>query len=77
VELRQDIRRGATGPIVFLMAVLAVFALALTGWYVFASRPSTYPAAVTSSGFPGPDALDRNQQIQQSHQQDPEATHGK
>jgi len=76
MELRQEIRRVPTGPVVVLMACLAVLALGLTSWFVFAGSPATHPAVVTTSGFPGPDARDRNQQIQVSHEKDPEATHG-
>ena len=76
MEIRQELRRVPTRPIVLLMAFLAVLALALTGWYTLGSRPATHPGAVITSSFPGPDANDRNEQIQKSHENDPEATHG-
>lgn len=76
MELRQDVRRVSTRPFVWLMAFLAVLALGLTSWYVVTSGPSSHPGTVTTSGFPGPDALDRNQQLQQSQDKNPEATHG-
>lgn len=76
MELRQDLRRVPTGPLTLLLVVLSVLALGLTTWYVAAGRPAHPGVVLTSSGFPGPDASDRNQQIQQSHDQDPESTHG-
>jgi hypothetical protein len=76
VELRQDMRRVSTRPFVWLMAFLAVLALGLTSWYVVASGTPSHTGSVTTSGFPGPDARDRNQQLQQSHDQNPELTHG-
>jgi hypothetical protein len=66
VELRQDMRRVSTRPFVWLIAFLAVLALGLTSWYVVASGTSSHPGTVTSSGFLGPDALERNQQLQRA-----------
>jgi hypothetical protein len=76
VELRQNMRRVSTRPFVWLMTFLAVLALGLTTWYVVVSGPSSHPGVVTTSGFPGPDASDRNQQLQQSQDKNPEVTHG-
>jgi hypothetical protein len=69
-------RRVSTRPFVWLIAFLAVLALGLTSWYVLAGGPSSHPGTVTTSGFPGPDARDRNQQLQQSQDKNPELTHG-
>ena len=76
MERIQTNRRISTGPIVLLMAFLAVLALGLTGWYVMSTSPSPsrHPAATTTSGFPGPDAADRNSGLQK--QLDPNSTHG-
>lgn len=76
MELRQELRRVPTRPIVLVITILAVLALGLTAWYTLVSIPSPQPGTTVTSGFPGPDARDRNQQIQQGHEKDPEATHG-
>ena len=72
MELRQDLRWFPTRPIVLAMAILAVLALGLTAWYSLVSTPAPHPGIVTASGFPGPDARDRNQQIQLAHENNPE-----
>lgn len=69
-------RRVSTRPFVWLIAFLAVLALGLTGWYVATSGTPSHIGTVTTSGLPGPDANDRNQQIQQAHEKNPELTHG-
>ena len=73
---RQDTRRGSIGPIVFVVAFLAVLALGLSGWYAMTSGSTSHPGRVVTTGFPGPDTNDRNTQILLSHEKDPEATHG-
>jgi hypothetical protein len=73
---RQDTRRGSVGPIVFVMAFLAVLALGLSGWYAMTSGSTSHPARVITTGFPGPDASERNQQLQLARDKDPESTHG-
>jgi hypothetical protein len=80
VEIRQGAQSVPTRPIVFLMAVLAVLALALTGWYVLTnSAPHRSVGGPTVTTTLGPDANDRNLQILQARgelQSKAEATHG-
>jgi hypothetical protein len=73
---RQDTRRGSVGPIIFVVAFLAVLALGLSGWYVMTSGPTSHPGRVITTSFPGPDATERNQQLQYAREKNPEATHG-
>lgn len=76
MERRQVISRVPTRPIVLVMAFLSLFAVGLTGWYVVASTPASHPNVVRTSGFPGPDAVERNQQLKDRVNPDPNATHG-
>ncbi len=76
MELRQNMRSTSTRPIVLLIALLSVFALGLTGWYVVAGGSPTHRTVVTTSGFPGPDATERNQHLQQARDNNPEVNHG-
>jgi hypothetical protein len=80
VEIRQGAQSVPTRPIVLLMAVLSVLALALTGWYVLTSgAPHRSVGGPTISTALGPDANDRNLQILQARgqlQSKAEATHG-
>ncbi len=80
VEIRQNVQRFPTRPIVLVMAILSVLAMALTGWYVLTSTSPSYgggsPTVRTSMG---PDAQERNQQILQARgeqQSKAETTHG-
>jgi len=63
-----------------MVAVLCALAIGLTGWYALVANA---PHAVTGGavtyvgGFPGPDARDRNERLQQQRQSpNPETTHG-
>ena len=76
MERQQVMNRVPTRPIVLVMTLLSLFAVGLTGWYVVASTPASHPAAVRVSGFPGPDAAERNQQLKDRVNPDPNATHG-
>jgi hypothetical protein len=80
VEIRQGAQSVPTRPIVLLMAVLSVLALALTGWYVLtSSAPHRSGGGPTVSTTLGPDANDRNLEILQARgqlQSNAEATHG-
>ncbi|HEX2646821.1 MAG TPA: hypothetical protein VHO95_06310 [Candidatus Dormibacteraeota bacterium] len=58
-----------------IMAVLALAALLLTSGYVLHNTSPRTPRVVTTAGFPGPDARDRNEQIA-AGQKSPEDTHG-
>ena len=61
MEIRQGAQSVPTRPIVLLMAVLSVLALALTGWYVLTSgAPHRSVGGPTISTALGPDANDRN-----------------
>jgi hypothetical protein len=82
VEIRQNVQRVPTRPIVLVMAILSVLALALTSWYVMTSstphRSGGGGGAAVTQGM-SPDAADRNQQILQARgelQSQAEANHG-
>ena len=65
MEIRQNLRTVPSRPVVFVIAILAVLALAVTAWSVLASGSRT-PAGsgqTVTSGFPGPDAMERNQRL--------------
>ena len=80
MEAGQKLVNVPIRPIVLLVALFCAIAIALVSWYALAAATPTRVSAgaVTSSGgFPGPDAQDRNQRLQQAHQSpDPETTHG-
>ena len=73
---RQDMRRVSAGPVILVVALLAVLALGLSGWFVSTTHPTSQTGRVITTGFPGPDATDRNQQLTQAREKNPEATHG-
>jgi hypothetical protein len=81
LELRQNVAQVPTRPIAFVVALLAVLALALTGWYVLSSNPSSIslptgkPALTACSGL-GPDAHERCEQTIAAQQSKSEGTHG-
>jgi len=81
LELRQNVAQVPTRPIAFVVALLAVLALALTGWYVLSSNssstslPTGKPALTACSGL-GPDAQERCEQTIQEQQSKAETTHG-
>jgi heme A synthase len=79
VEIRQTAQSVPTRPIVLLMAILSVVALALTGWYVLTSGSPSHGRVPTVSTGLSPDAYDRNQQILHDRgvlQSQAETTHG-
>lgn len=80
MEIRQNARRVSTGPFVFVVAVLAVFAVALMAWYVASTRiaplGSDSGKPTVTAGFSAPDAAERNAQLQSAQQAKAEATHG-
>lgn len=80
MEIRQNVQRVPTRPIVFVIAFLSVLALALTSWYVLGSnRPSHGGGGPMVTTSQGPDANERNQQILQARgeqQSKAETTHG-
>lgn len=70
MEARQKLVRVPARPVVLLVALLCAIAIALMGWYaVTASTPALPSTATVTSvgGFPGPDARERNQQLQHVH----------
>ena len=82
MEIRQNVARVPTRPIVFVIAVLALLALAITGWSVLRTNvptttgsPAGSPAYAACSGL-GPDARDRCIQTIQEQQSKAEQTHG-
>lgn len=85
MELAQIERRAPAGPIVVVIAVLALVALALTAWYAVLrteSRPMAAPYRAPAtvfavcSGLVAPDALDRCEQQVEQKQSAAEAHHG-
>lgn len=79
MEIRQNVQRVPTRPIVLVIAILSVLAVALTSWYVLTSNPSHYSDGMISTTSLGPDAHERNQQILQARaeqQSKAETTHG-
>jgi hypothetical protein len=80
LEIRQNVRRVPTGPIIFVVAVLSVLAVALTAWYVgatsVASHSSDRNRPSVTTGFMAPDAAERNEQLQYAQLSKAEATRG-
>jgi hypothetical protein len=79
MEIRQNVQRVPTRPIVLVMAILSVLALALTSWYVLTSKPPYHGGGTISNSSLGPDAQERNQQILRARgelQSKAETTHG-
>jgi hypothetical protein len=78
VESRQDVVRMPTRPIAFVLVLLSVVALALTGWYLHASsipaRSMGVQTPYNATGL-GPDALERNEQLA-AQRRSAEETHG-
>jgi hypothetical protein len=82
LEIRQNVARVPTRPIAFVIAFLALVALAITAWSVLrtnvqvtgtpAGNSSTYAAC---SGL-GPDAQERCIVTIQEQQSNAETTHG-
>jgi hypothetical protein len=81
MDIRQNAAHVPTRPIAFVVAVLALLALALTGWSVLrtnapsASSPAGKPAVTACSGL-GPDAQERCEQTIYAQQSKAESTHG-
>ena len=75
MEIRQNLRTVPSRPVVVVIAILAVLALAVTAWYALAAGPRTGAGSgqTVTSGFPGPDAQERNQRLSQP---EAEANHG-
>ena len=80
MEIQRNLRSLPTRPLVLMVAVFCALAIGLTGWYALAvNAPHRATGGVVTyvGGFPGPDARDRNDQLQQQRQSpNPEATHG-
>ena len=79
MELRQRLINVPTRPIVLLVALFCAIAIAIVGWYTLSATasPRVYNQTVNAAGgFPGPDARDRNDQLNKSDQTAPETTHG-
>ena len=82
MEIRQNVARVPTRPIAFVITLLALVALAITGWSVL--RTSVVPPATTLVSNPaysacnglGPDAQERCILTIQEQQSKPELTHG-
>ena len=81
MEIRQNLVRFPTRPIVFVLAVLSVLALALTSFYVLRSNaPSqtlrTDRPIVTACTAMVPDAQERCERIQSEQLLGQEPSHG-
>lgn len=80
MEIRQSMQRFPTGPIVLVLVMLSVLALALTSWYVVTSnRPVHVVSGPAVSTGLGPDAATRNDEIinaRGERQSKAEQTHG-
>ena len=81
MEIQQNVVRFPTRPIVLVLALLSVLALALTAVYVLrSSAPSQNPGAdrpvVTACTGMVPDAQERCERIMAEQQSKAEATHG-
>jgi hypothetical protein len=75
MEIRQTLRTVPSRPIVLVLSILAVLALAVTAWSVLgagAGFSTGSGQSVTTTGL-GPDAQERNSQLQ--HEME-DATHG-
>jgi hypothetical protein len=82
MEIRESVQRVPTRPFALPIAFLTVLALALSGWFVLArstAAPTQAPdrpyATPVSFYGPGPDALDRDQQIIDARNKD-DGAHG-
>jgi len=82
LELRQNVAQLPTRPIAFVIALLALLALAITGWAVLRTNvvpPATpfasNPAYAACSGL-GPDAQERCIVTIQQQQSSAENGHG-
>jgi hypothetical protein len=81
MDIRQNTAHLPARPIAFVIALLALLALALTGWSVLRTNaPSTGTSAgkpaITACGGLGPDAQERCEQTIQAQQSKAETTHG-
>jgi hypothetical protein len=82
LELRQNVAQLPTRPIAFLIALLALVALAITGWSVL--RTNVAPSNTFVGGSPvyaacsglGPDAQERCVQTIVAQQSNAEQNHG-
>ena len=82
MEIRQKVARVPTRPIAFVIALLALVALGITGWSVLrtdSTAPSTpfaaNPAYAQCNGL-GPDAQERCIVTLQERQSKAEQSHG-
>lgn len=82
MEIRQNAARVPTRPIAFVIALLALVALAITGWSVLRTNapssigsPAGNPVYTACSGL-GPDAQERCIQTIQEQQSNAETNHG-
>ena len=83
MEIRQNAAHVPTRPIAFVIALLALLALAITGWSVLRTNapsstgaPAANPAYSVCSGL-GPDAQERCVQTIQEQQSNAELQHGR
>lgn len=67
MELRQNVARVRPLPFVLAVATLFLLVLAFAGWQAHvvggANRGNTSSPSVSTTGFQGPDAQERNAQI--------------
>jgi hypothetical protein len=76
LEIRQNLRSVPSRSVVLVIAILSLFALAVTAWSVLAagtgSHTGTGPSQSVTSNL-GPDAQERNQQLRRQME---DTTHG-
>jgi hypothetical protein len=67
LEIRENVRRASTRPLVLLVALLSAVAIALVAWQTLAFHtPAAVPVHTTFHFYqdrPGPDAPSRNRPI--------------
>ncbi|HEV2028911.1 MAG TPA: hypothetical protein VGS16_10310 [Candidatus Dormibacteraeota bacterium] len=76
MEIRQNLRSVPSRPVVLVIAILSLLALAVTAWSVLAAGTGSHRGTGTGQSVTstlGPDAQERNQLLR--HQME-DTTHG-
>lgn len=76
MEIRQNLRSVPSRPVVLVIAILSLLALAVTAWSVLAAgtgSPSGMGSSQSVTSNLGPDAQERNQQLRRQME---DMTHG-
>ena len=79
MEIRANVSRVSTRPLVLVVALLCALAIGLTGLYTLGSRSAPSAGGLSTITYyqdrPGPDAPSRNRPVTQASP-DPWAGHG-